>query len=463
MGVDMKQKTWTIKGILILCLLFETVIAQVALPSSAKISMNVKDASIYNVLKILEAKTGLKFVVDPAVQNRKITVNLEDVYPDEAITAIMESNDLGFRRIEGVDVYIVSDKRRIMRETEILRIPCHFADARQLQKMLMNIVTPGIGAVIADERTNTLIIRDNPEVLNLFETMLKELDKPTPQIYIEAAIAEISLSKNNETGVEWLWKNPNLASPNDKVGTRFDLRRTSSATSSTGTGSSGGTQYLDGEGNLWAPGLPIGQGLGVGILNADFDVVLHAIQTNYDLNILSTPYLVTLDNEEATIEVGDQIPYKVLNQYGITSYEFKSASVKLSVTPHVNDDKTITISIKPNADFQNGQTPDGVPIIATRKADTKITIENGRTVVIGGLMRNSTTETTSKVPILGSIPLLGNLFRSKVTVNTKTELVVFLTPKIITGELTKTDLIPEKHLSDDAIKKLEKIKPLNNQ
>ncbi|RKY56882.1 MAG: hypothetical protein DRP96_10765, partial [Candidatus Neomarinimicrobiota bacterium] len=169
MGVDMKQKTWTIKGILILCLLFETVIAQVALPSSAKISMNVKDASIYNVLKILEAKTGLKFVVDPAVQNRKITVNLEDVYPDEAITAIMESNDLGFRRIEGVDVYIVSDKRRIMRETEILRIPCHFADARQLQKMLMNIVTPGIGAVIADERTNTLIIRDNPEVLNLFE------------------------------------------------------------------------------------------------------------------------------------------------------------------------------------------------------------------------------------------------------------------------------------------------------
>ena len=433
---------------------------QVKLPSETKISMNVRNATIYNVLKILESKTGLKFVVDPAIQDRKITVNLQDVYPDEAITVIMESNDLGFRRIEGVNVYIVSDKRRIMRETEIVRIPCHFASAAKLQKTFENIVTPGVGAVMADERTNSLIIRDNPEVLDLFETMLEELDKPTPQVFIEAAIAEISLSKNNEAGIEWLWKDPNLASSNDAVGTRFDLRPT--ATTSSGTGS-GQTQYLDGEGNQWGPALPIGQGLGIGILNSHVDVVMHAIQTNYDINILSKPYLVTLDNEEATIEVGDQIPYKVLNQYGITSYEFKSASVRLAVTPHVNNDNTITININPNADFQNGQTPDGVPIIATRKAETQITVSNGKTIVIGGLMRESTTETTSKVPILGSIPLLGNLFRSKVKASTKTELVIFLTPKIITPKLASIDLVPEKHLSDDALKKIEKIEPIRKK
>lgn len=431
---------------------------QVKLPSESKISMNVKDASIYNVLKILESKTGLKFVVDPAIQDRRMTVNLEDVYPDEAISVIMESNDLGFRRVEGVDVYIVSDKHRIMRETKIQRYPCHFSDALRMQKMLANILTPGVGAVIADERTNTLIIRDNPEVLELLEVLLEELDKPTPQIYIEAAIAEIALTKNNETGVEWLWKDPNLASPADAVGTRFDLRRTSSATS--GTGGSQGQQYLDGEGNLWGPGLPIGQGIGIGILNTHIDVVIHAIQTNYDLNILSKPYLVTLDNEEAIIEVGDQIPYKVLNQYGITSYEFKSASVKLSVRPHVNDDNTITINIKPNADFQNGQTSDGIPIIATRKADTRVTVQNGKTVVIGGLMRESITETTSKVPILGSIPLLGRLFRSNIKASTKTELIVFLTPKIITPDITNTELKPADRLSDDALKKLEKFETL---
>ncbi len=441
-------------------LIVSITLGQTKLPSESKISMNVKDASIYNVLKILESKTGLKFVVDPAIQDRRMTVNLQDVYPDEAISVIMESNDLGFRRVEGVDVYIVSDKHRIMRETKIQRFTCHFSDAMQMQKMLANILTPGVGAVIADERTNTLIIRDNPEILELLEVLLEELDQPTPQIYIEAAIAEIALTKNNEMGIEWLWKDPNLVSTSDAVGTRFDLRRTSSASTTGGTGTGGRTQYLDGEGNLWGPGLPIGQGIGIGILNTHLDVVMHAIQTNYDLNILSKPYLVTLDNEEAIIEVGDQIPYKVLNQYGITSYEFKSASVKLSVRPHVNDDNTITINIKPNADFQNGQTTDGIPIIATRKADTRITVQNGKTVVIGGLMRESTTETVSKVPLLGSIPLLGRLFRSNIKASTKTELIVFLTPKIITPDITNTELKPADRLSDDALKKLEKFETL---
>lgn len=436
----------------ILILLF-SLIALAQTESGSKISINTKDASIYNVLKILESKTGMKFVVDPAIQDRRLTVNLNDMYVDEAISVIMESNDLGFRRVEGVDVYIVSDKRRIMRETEIRRIPCHFSDAARLQKMLVNIITPSVGAVIADERTNSLIIRENPEILELLEVMLEELDRPTPQIYIEAAIAEISLSKNNETGIEWLWKDPNFASSSDQIGTRFDLRGTGTSTSTEGAAQN---QYKDGMGNVWGPSLPIGQGLGIGILNTHIDVVMHAIQTNYDLNILSKPYLVTLDNEEAIIEVGDQIPYKVLNQYGITSYEFKSATVKLSVTPHVNNDNTITVIIRPNADFQNGQTPDGIPIIATRKADTKVTVQNGKTIVIGGLMRESTTETISKVPILGSIPLIGALFRSKVQLFTKTELVVFLTPKILTTELARTELIPEKRLSEDALKKLNK-------
>ena len=115
----MSHKHYRSFHLLILLLAFCTAFGQAGLSNGSKISMNVKDSSIYNVLKILESKTGLKFVVDPAIQERKLTVNLEDVYPDEAISVIMESNDLGFRRVEGVDVFIVSDKYRIMRETEI--------------------------------------------------------------------------------------------------------------------------------------------------------------------------------------------------------------------------------------------------------------------------------------------------------------------------------------------------------
>lgn len=442
-------------ALLIIVLIFTTnkIYAQ-TLPKFAQnstISINLKEASINNVLKVLGEKTGIKFVVDPAIQNRRITVNLNDVFPSEAISVIMESNGLGYRSIEGVDVYMVSDLSKIMSRTVIKRVSCQFAEAVKLRDILNKIVTPGIGVVLADERTNSLIIKENPEVIEKLEELIGELDRPTPQIYIQAAIAEISLTKNNETGLEWLWKDPNLASSTDRVGTRFDLRQTKSG------GSEGQSQYTDGEGNPFPFALPIGQGLGIGILNVHIDAILRAIQTDYNLNILSRPHLVTLDNQEASIEVGDQIPYKVLSQYGITSYEFKSATVKLLIKPHINNDRTITIEIKQNADFQNGQTPDGIPIIATRKASTKVKVGNGKTIIIGGLMRDSDVQTISKVPILGSIPILGALFRSKINKKEKTELVIFITPRIMSDELAESELILEKHLSENALKKLEKL------
>ncbi len=417
------------------------------------ISINLKDASVNNVLKVLGEKTGIKFVVDPAIQNRRITVNINDVFPDEAISVIMESNGLGYRSIEGVDVYMVSDLSKIMSRTVVKRISCQFAEAVKLREVLNKIVTPGIGAVLADERTNSLIIKENPEVIDRLEALIDELDQPTPQIYIQAAIAEISLTKNKEAGLEWLWKDPNLLSSTDRVGTRFDLRQTKTG----GAGGQGQSQYADGEGNPFPFALPIGQGLGIGIINIHIDAVLRSIQTDYDLNILSRPHLVTLDNQEATIEVGDQIPYKVLSQYGITSYEFKSATVKLVVKPHINNDRTITIELKPSADFQNGQTPDGIPIIATRKAETKVKVANGKTIVIGGLMRDSDVQTINKVPILGSIPILGALFRSKINIKEKTELVIFITPRIVTDEISEEILRPEKSLSEKAMKKLDKL------
>ena len=448
-------------ALLIIVLIFTTNrIYTQTLPKFAQnstISINLKDASINNVLKILGSKTGLEFVVDPAIQDRRITVNLNDVFPDEAISVIMESNGLGYRSIEGVDVFMVSDLRKIMSRTVVKRVSCQFAEAVKLRDILNKIVTPGIGAVLADERTNSLIIKENPEVIDRLEELIAELDKPTPQVYIQAAIAEISLTKNNEAGLEWLWKDPNLASSSDRVGTRFDLRQTKSS------GSESQSQYTDGEGNPFPFALPIGQGLGIGIINVHIDAVLRSIQTDYNLNILSRPHLVTLDNQEASIEVGDQIPYKVLSQYGITSYEFKSATVKLLIKPHINNDRTITIEIKPNADFQNGQTPDGIPIIATRKASTKVKVGNGKTIIIGGLMRDSDVQTISKVPILGSIPLLGALFRSKINKKEKTELVIFITPRIMSDKLAESELVPEKHLSDDAVKKLNKLQGIKNQ
>lgn len=412
------------------------------------ISISLKDAPFTNVLKVLGEKTGRKFVADPDIQERRISVNLANVTAEEAITAILSSNGLGYRQMEGIDIYVVSDIRKIQRETTVKNIRCQFADANELQNILNRIVTPGVGVVVADQRTNTLILRDNPETLNRLEELIKTLDAPTPQIYIQAAIAEISLTKDNATGFEWFWKNPNLTGPDDRVATRFDLRQTITQ-----------PNYFDNAGQPLGKGLPIGLGLGIGVLTKSFDAVLHALQTEKDVNILSRPYLVTLDNKEAIIEVGDQIPYKVLNQYGITSYEFKAATIKLRVKAHINNDQTITVEVTPNADFQNGQTPDGIPIIARRMANTTIKIDNQETIVIGGLMRETKSKTISRVPLLGSIPLLGWLFRSKNDQSVKTELVVFLNPTIVTDQISRTQLQPENKLSDQARQKIGDLKP----
>ena len=169
----------------------------------------------------------------------------------------------------------------------------------------------------------------------------------------------------------------------------------------------------------------------MGIIAADIDVVLGMLSSTNELNLLSTPHLMVLDNKQAEIEVGDQIPYPKLNEFGMTSYEFKNATVKLTIFVHVNNDSTVTIRLSPQANFQQGLTPDGIPIISTRRAVTEVIVKNGQTVVLGGLMQESDVNTVSKIPILGSIPIIGELFKSTQTNKKKTELLVMITPQIV--------------------------------
>jgi len=140
---------------------------------------------------------------------------------------------------------------------------------------------------------------------------------------------------------------------------------------------------------------------------------------------------MVLDNKQAEIEVGDQIPYPKLNEFGMTSYEFKNATVKLSIFVHVNNDSTVTIRLSPQANFQQGLTPDGIPIISTRRAVTEVIVKNGQTIVLGGLMQESDVITVSKIPLLGSIPIIGELFKSTQVNKKKTELLVMITPQIV--------------------------------
>ncbi len=387
------------------------------------ISINVKDVPLNQVLHIISKKSGLTFIPDPAISEMLITLDLVDVDPLGILRIICQLYNLEYQELMEPGKYLVADKKAIAIETKLYSYHCEFTQAKELANVLKNLVTPGAGSVYADARTNTLIYRDTRTQVYELEHIIRDLDRATKQVFIKAIIAEITLKKNDSRGIQWFTSGKKVA-----AGTIFDLRDITGALPA-------------------QPTLPLGQGLGVGFLNTSIDVAFNMFSTVNDLNLLSSPYLITLDNQNATIEVGDQIPYPKLNEYGVTSYEFKDATLMLRLKPHINNDSTITVSIQPQANYQQGWTPDGIPIIATRKANTQILVETGKTVVIGGIMQESDMETDVRVPFLGLLPFVGELFKSKKHTKQKTELIIMLSLEIVDSEFTnftkdKSGLVP---------------------
>lgn len=370
-------------------------------------TLKVKDVKLNQVLRIISEKSGLKFIADPAISDKLISLDLNEVEPLAALRIIAQLYNLGYQELSEPNKYLVADKNTFAVETDMGFYSCQFARAEDMAAILGKLATPTIGQLFADVRTNTIIYQDTPEKIEQIKQMIVHLDKPTRQVFIKSAIAEASLSKGHDRGVQWFTKDEKVA-----VGTDFNLRSV--------------LNDLPLE-----PVKPGGIGLGIGILDMNIDVAIKLLSTVNDLNLLSTPYLLTLDNQSASITVGDQIPYPKLNQFGVTSYEFKDATIQLKLLPHINNDSTITIDIEPQANFQQGFTPDGIPIISTRSAKTQVVVKAGRTIVIGGIMQESDVKTESRVPILGAIPLIGEFFKQTKITKQKTELVVLLTPQIV--------------------------------
>jgi len=376
------------------------------------ISISINKVQLEKVLEILSAKSGISFISDPSVKKRLISLDLEEVEPLEALSILTELFDLGFQQLGESGKYVVADRSEIEIRTQLGSYHCEFADASDMTEILSQMVTPGVGKVFADKRTNTVIFQDTPAKRIALENLVKKLDKPTRQIYIKSAIIEMSITDESERGVHW------FTQLNDVDGQGGNIVANTDFTALSGSPTEVSFPNVSG-------------GLGVGIFDFDIDVAIAALKTTSDLNLLSTPFLITLDNQSAEIEVGDQIPYPKLNEFGVTSYEFKDATIRLSLRPHINNDSTITIFLEPQANFQQGFTPDNIPIIAKRSAKTQVVVKNGQTVILGGLMRESEVVTESMVPLLGSIPIIGELFKSSKKTKLKTDLIVLITPKIL--------------------------------
>jgi general secretion pathway protein D len=263
-------------------------------------------------------------------------------------------------------------------------------------------------SVIADPTTNSLIVVGSPENAELVRSIADQIDKIPQQVMIETLIVEASLTATDKLGVEWSFTQDRAfghGNTTGKGGTNFNLGST-------------------------------GQGFRYTLAGADFSVFLNALKTDQRFQVLSAPRIFTSNNMQAQINISQQVPY-VLSQREDTNgnltftYAFQDVGIVLTVTPRISANGMVTMDVTQTANDLQGFTSFNAPIINQREADTTVSVKDGETIVLGGIMRTTVNSTVNKVPIIGDIPILGNLFKSTTKTKEKTELLVFLTPRIV--------------------------------
>ncbi len=262
--------------------------------------------------------------------------------------------------------------------------------------------------IVADEDTNSLLITTFVRNFPSVEKLIKQLDVLLPQVLIEAQIIEVTLDDESAFGVEWMWEQ--------------------------GTSINGSTYRQDGATDFGLADEIFG--LKYGILSDKLDTMLHALTKDTKVNILSTPRIMTKNNQEAIINVGQEVPFLVSTQETatggvLTSTDFRNVGVILTVTPRINRSGTVSLDLNQQINSLIEFTLFDAPIISTREATASVTINDRQTMVIGGMIKDDKTETVHKIPFLGDIPLLGRLFRRTDTRVEKTELMVFITPHVV--------------------------------
>jgi type IV pilus assembly protein PilQ len=309
-------------------------------------------------------------------------------------------------------------------------VPVNYGAATEIMARLKTIMSPR-GKAEVDKRTNSIIIRDIQEKLDEAQAMIAALDTPTPQVLIEARVVEASVGITRQIGVQW--------GANYKAGPQYGTPTGLNFPSTVSVGGAvlGGmpagsaplnTSGLSGGGG--ALGLSFGSLTGV----ADLDLVLQALESQNKAKVISSPRVMTVNNNTATIEQGVTIPYPPAASLGgaAAQWTFVEASLRLEVTPQVSADKSIVLKVKvsnnqPNQKVVSG----GAPSIDKKEAQTEILIHDGDTAVIGGIYKISKSDTITQVPFLSRLPGIGYLFKTRLSSNSNDELLVFLTPRII--------------------------------
>lgn len=409
------------------------------------LSMEFQDVSVRTVLDVLGQFTNTNIVASDSVQGN-ITLRLVNVPWDQALDIILKSKNLGMRKngnvilvapaqeLADAETKALEESRKVNDllplRTEYIRL--NYAKAADVLALLDQADSPGSGGsgrggdtsllassrgiITSDPRTNTIIIKDTSEGIESIRTMIEKIDIPVKQIMIEARIVTATENFSKEIGVRW-------GSTQNSTRTAFNpLKPTSTLDSASLSVNLGGTTSA------------ATSAFNIGLLSISdmlLDLTLAAMQAERRGEVISSPKVLTTDKQTAKISSGKQIPYQEASASGATTTTFQEAALLLEATPNVTPDGKISIGLKiENADT-TGEVYGGVPVIRKDAINTNVLLEDGQTVVLGGVFRNTVSTGKSKVPFLGDVPGVGRLFKYDNKENNKEELLIFITPKLV--------------------------------
>jgi type IV pilus assembly protein PilQ len=399
--------------------------------SGEKIALDFFQTDVKNVFRILREVSGKNFAIDKDVSG-KVTLTLEKPVPwDQVLDLVLRMNQLGM--VSEGDIYRIATLATLKQENDLRKaqiaalqqekeqikalesletryLPVSYSDAKsEILPHIQKIVTKDRGSATVDEKNNQIIITDTADKVRQAQEITQQIDKVTAQVIIEARVVEVEESYTKELGFSW--------------------------------GASIGPISVNNGGTLYttdvAMNFPVQTNNGFSLNYAKIagtpftlDAALTAIETNGKGKILSAPKIVTLNNKKARIKQGSEVGYLERDSSGGSSVKFKDVDLLLEVTPHVTPDNRISMSINIT---KNDVTDfvDGVPIISTNEATTELLVNDGDTVVIGGIIKSSSTKTKTAFPGLHKIPVLGWMFQSNVDETENIELLIFMNPKIV--------------------------------
>ncbi len=420
--------------------------------SGEKLSLNFQDIDVRSVLQLIADFTDLNLVASDTVRGN-ITLRLQNVPWDQALDLVLKTKGLDKRKVGNVllvapaDEIAARERQELESQKQIAElaplrrelIQVNYAKASDMAKLFQSVTSAEgsvdeRGSITVDDRTNSIIAYQTQGRLDELRRIVAQLDIPVRQVMVEARIVEANVDFDKSLGVRWggnFWsgdkwnawgKDGNLGVEDGDVGQvgRFPGIRETPLN----------TPFVD----LGAAGATTGIGIGFVTNNVLLDLQLSAMEKTGNGEVISQPKVVTSDKETAKILKGSEVPYQEASSSGATSTSFKEAALSLEVTPQITPDNRIIMEVKVTKDapdFSNAAASGGVPAINKNEVNAKVLVADGETIVIGGVFTNTQSKSVDKVPFLGDIPYLGVLFRRDLVKDSKSELLIFLTPRIM--------------------------------